>query len=109
MLLFQIMVNIGMVTGIMPVTGIPLPFMTYGGSIMIALLFGMGHPAVGPDARSQARAVKHRSRVDRCDRAAYTSGGYKPDGIPETRPMHHRRPKSHDWPKNRIDGTIVSP
>ena len=42
MLLFQIMVNIGMVIGIMPVTGIPLPFVTYGGSSMISLLFGMG-------------------------------------------------------------------
>lgn len=42
LLLFQITVNIGMVTGIMPVTGIPLPFITYGGSSMISLLFGMG-------------------------------------------------------------------
>src|SRR5574338_59761 len=42
MLLFQIMVNIGMVIGIMPVTGIPLPFITYGGSSLISLLFGMG-------------------------------------------------------------------
>jgi rod shape determining protein RodA len=42
MLLFQFMVNIGMVIGIMPVTGIPLPFVTYGGSSMISLLFGMG-------------------------------------------------------------------
>lgn len=42
MLLFQIVVNIGMVTGIMPVTGIPLPFITYGGSSMISVLFGMG-------------------------------------------------------------------
>jgi rod shape determining protein RodA len=42
MLLFQIMVNVGMVIGIMPVTGIPLPFITYGGSSMISLLFGMG-------------------------------------------------------------------
>lgn len=42
LLLFQIAVNIGMVTGIMPVTGIPLPFITYGGSSMISLLFGMG-------------------------------------------------------------------
>jgi rod shape determining protein RodA len=42
MLLFQIMVNIGMVVGVMPVTGIPLPFITYGGSSMISLLFGMG-------------------------------------------------------------------
>ena len=42
MLLFQIGVNIGMVTGIMPVTGIPLPLITYGGSSMISLLFGLG-------------------------------------------------------------------
>ncbi len=31
-----------MVTGIMPVTGIPLSFVTYGGSSLISLLFGMG-------------------------------------------------------------------
>jgi rod shape determining protein RodA len=42
MLLFQILINIGMVIGIMPVTGIPLPFITYGGSSLISLLFGMG-------------------------------------------------------------------
>lgn len=42
LLLFQVTVNIGMVTGIMPVTGIPLPFITYGGSSMISLLFGLG-------------------------------------------------------------------
>lgn len=42
MIVFQILVNVGMVTGIMPVTGIPLPFVTYGGSSLISLLFGMG-------------------------------------------------------------------
>lgn len=42
MILFQLLVNVGMVTGIMPVTGIPLPFITYGGSSLISLLFGMG-------------------------------------------------------------------
>jgi rod shape determining protein RodA len=31
-----------MVTGITPVTGIPLPFVTYGGSSLISLFFGMG-------------------------------------------------------------------
>jgi rod shape determining protein RodA len=41
-ILFQILVNVGMVIGIMPVTGIPLPFVTYGGSALISLLFGMG-------------------------------------------------------------------
>ncbi|MGH2428030.1 MAG: FtsW/RodA/SpoVE family cell cycle protein, partial [Candidatus Limnocylindria bacterium] len=42
MILFQLLVNVGMVTGIMPVTGIPFPFVTYGGSSLISLLFGMG-------------------------------------------------------------------
>ncbi|MEO6294854.1 MAG: FtsW/RodA/SpoVE family cell cycle protein, partial [Candidatus Limnocylindria bacterium] len=42
MILFQLLINVGMVTGIMPVTGIPLPFVTYGGSSLISLLFGMG-------------------------------------------------------------------
>jgi rod shape determining protein RodA len=42
MVVFQLLVNVGMVIGIMPVTGIPLPFITYGGSSMISLLFGMG-------------------------------------------------------------------
>lgn len=34
-LLFQVSVNIGMTMGIMPVTGIPLPFLSYGGSSMV--------------------------------------------------------------------------
>lgn len=42
MILFQVLVNVGMVLGIMPVTGIPLPFITYGGSSLISLMFGMG-------------------------------------------------------------------
>jgi len=35
MLAFHMIVNIGMTIGIMPVTGIPLPFMSYGGSALI--------------------------------------------------------------------------
>lgn len=42
MLLFQVVVNIGMVIGLLPVTGIPLPLITYGGSSTVSLLFGMG-------------------------------------------------------------------
>ena len=42
MIVFQLFVNVGMVTGIMPVTGIPLPFVTYGGSSLISLMFGLG-------------------------------------------------------------------
>ena len=42
MWLFQILVNMGMTIGIMPVTGIPLPFMSYGGSFMVTNLAGVG-------------------------------------------------------------------
>ena len=42
MFLFQVFVNIGMTIGIMPVTGIPLPFLSYGGTAMIAFLMFVG-------------------------------------------------------------------
>ena len=38
----QMFVNIGMVIGIMPITGIPLPFLSYGGSSMLASCIGVG-------------------------------------------------------------------
>ncbi|MEO8290579.1 MAG: rod shape-determining protein RodA [Gaiellaceae bacterium] len=40
--LFQIFINIGMTIGIAPVTGIPLPFVSFGGSSMIATLLMFG-------------------------------------------------------------------
>ena len=42
MLAFHILVNVGMTTGIMPVTGIPLPMFSYGGSNMITNLAALG-------------------------------------------------------------------
>jgi rod shape determining protein RodA len=41
-LLFQVFVNVGMTMGIAPITGIPLPFVSVGGSSMIANLCAMG-------------------------------------------------------------------
>jgi rod shape determining protein RodA len=38
----QAFINIGMTLGIMPITGIPLPFVSYGGSSMMAMMFGVG-------------------------------------------------------------------
>jgi rod shape determining protein RodA len=40
--LFQVYVNVGMTIGIAPITGIPLPFVSVGGSSMIANLLAMG-------------------------------------------------------------------
>jgi rod shape determining protein RodA len=42
MLAFHMIVNIGMTIGIMPVTGIPLPFMSYGGSALITNFLAVG-------------------------------------------------------------------
>jgi rod shape determining protein RodA len=42
MFAIQMFVNIGMVVGIMPITGIPLPFMSYGGSSMLVSFAGVG-------------------------------------------------------------------
>ena len=42
MLVFQIFESMGMTMGIMPVTGIPLPFMSYGGSSTVACFVGIG-------------------------------------------------------------------
>lgn len=42
MLAFHIVVNIGMTIGIMPITGIPLPFMSYGGSSILTNYLAVG-------------------------------------------------------------------
>ena len=42
MLLFQMIINIGMVLGVMPITGIPLPFVTHGGASLISAALGLG-------------------------------------------------------------------
>lgn len=42
MILFQLIVNVGMVLGVMPITGIPLPFVTHGGASLVSLAAGLG-------------------------------------------------------------------
>ena len=58
-LLFQIFVNIGMTMGIAPITGIPLPFVSVGGSSMIANLSAMG---VLLAVHARGRAARSRRR-----------------------------------------------
>jgi rod shape determining protein RodA len=56
-LLFQIFVNVGMTMGIAPITGIPLPFVSVGGSSMIANLIAIGILlGISVRARTRARA-----------------------------------------------------
>jgi rod shape determining protein RodA len=42
MILFQVIVNVGMVLGVMPITGIPLPFVTHGGASLVSMAAGLG-------------------------------------------------------------------
>jgi rod shape determining protein RodA len=42
MLMFQVVVNVGMTIGIMPITGVPLPLMSYGGSSVLVTFIALG-------------------------------------------------------------------
>ncbi len=42
MLMFQVFVNVGMTIGIMPITGVPLPLMSYGGSSVLVTFMALG-------------------------------------------------------------------
>jgi rod shape determining protein RodA len=54
-ILSHILVNIGMTIGLMPITGIPLPFFSYGGSFMLSMWLAMGILVlVSSEGRGQA-------------------------------------------------------
>jgi rod shape determining protein RodA len=40
--MFQVFVNVGMTIGIMPITGVPLPLMSYGGSSVLVTFVALG-------------------------------------------------------------------
>jgi rod shape determining protein RodA len=59
MLMFQILINVGMTLGVMPVTGITLPLMSYGGSSVLVTFLAIGllqsiHAQARLDSRSRA-------------------------------------------------------
>jgi rod shape determining protein RodA len=64
MLMFQVFVNIGMTVGIMPITGIPLPLMSYGGSSVLVTFLAIGllqsiHVQARQAAARKAQALVH--------------------------------------------------
>jgi cell division protein FtsW len=56
----QALVNLGAVTGILPVTGVPLPFVSFGGSALVVTLAAVG--ILVNIARAPARADEGRGR-----------------------------------------------
>jgi len=63
MLLFQIFVNVGMTVGIMPITGVPAPLLSYGGSSLLVTFLAIGLlQSIFAQARETA-AVKGRATV----------------------------------------------
>jgi rod shape determining protein RodA len=58
MLLFQIFINVGVCLGILPVIGLTLPFLSYGGSSIVTMFMAMGivsgiHMRPAPDANAR--------------------------------------------------------
>jgi rod shape determining protein RodA len=62
MMAFHIIENIGMVVGLLPVTGIPLPFISYGGSNLLTNLMGLGI-VLGIAMRGKERTAPQKARV----------------------------------------------
>lgn len=79
-IVLQALVNIGVVTSTWPVTGVPLPFVSYGGSSLIVTLFGVGlltsvsrgrsRAALTADARSEGMDRAHTARRRRHGRSS---------------------------------------
>ena len=42
MILFHVLENVGMTIGLLPITGVPLPFISQGGSAIISNMIGVG-------------------------------------------------------------------
>ena len=97
MLMFQVFVNVGMTIGIMPITGVTLPLMSYGGSSVITTLSGRGPAAIDlrPGARLSGAEGPRAALLDTdqcppttpdrqlCKRLRGSSSGLRPHG---TRP-----------------------
>jgi cell division protein FtsW len=61
----QTIINLGAVTGVLPITGVPLPFLSFGGSALVVTLLGVGvlgsvaRASARPQRRSKARSSSH--------------------------------------------------
>jgi rod shape determining protein RodA len=60
MLLFQVFVNVGMTVGIMPITGVPAPLLSFGGSSMLVTFMAVG---LLQSIHAQAREIGSKGRA----------------------------------------------
>ena len=63
MLLFQVFVNVGMTVGVMPITGVPAPLLSYGGSSMLVTFLALGLLQSIAAQAKEAGALKTRMTV----------------------------------------------
>ena len=72
----QAAINLAAALGIAPLTGIPLPFVSYGGSSLVVLLAGMGILLnIAVNGRVVRASVRDRGRRDSRSRSTRTRGG----------------------------------
>jgi cell division protein FtsW len=73
----QAFINLAAVMGVAPLTGIPLPFVSYGGSSLVVLLVSVGVllNIATDDVRERRGSVRDRGRGDRRPRPARARGG----------------------------------
>jgi cell division protein FtsW len=71
----QTVVNLGAVTGVLPITGVPLPLLSFGGTALVVTLLGVG--VLASVARARARpAVAPRSRPSPTAEAPEVAAGF---------------------------------
>lgn len=108
-IVLQAIVNIGGVIGALPETGIPLPFLSYGGSSLIVVLFATGlvvniarRPRLDTEAAAPARG--RRTSGTRPARRVASAGGSSRSGAPRQGaaiPVSARRPGGATYPSRR--------
>ena len=82
----QALVNVAAVMGLAPLTGIPLPFLSYGGSSLVVLLASVGILLnIAARGNEKAASVRDRSRRDGGARPVRTRSGGSADGARRVR------------------------
>lgn len=96
----QAVINIGYVTALLPVTGIPLPFISAGGTSLLTTLFVFGmlvsfarHEPAAVAAAQRAAAAGTRSRVERWLRVPVPKAYARPKRPAKRKPQPQPKPK----------------